>query len=228
MNSLLMQTGQIKTLYNTLSSHKNKEKIDMVLEPLQSMLQIALLSVSPIGTKLTIQENILYLQQPSLIQPVSRWYNADKKDDLYFLFQVIKRFIKWYNPVSSKRSPISLELYLLIVQMGIRGLDNLIRTYNTSGNLNILQVINMYKNLLEPVEKLEEKHVIEKVHIDEVFENIMEIYDKNLILLIHNLLIMLQKESDSTNIYNYIIGLNSIMQKNNNLIKNWIKSNLIL
>ena len=106
-----------KALYNYLSFYKypnGKDKINMVLEPLQAMIQLALLSLSPIGTKLTIQENILYLQSPNIIQPVSRWYNSDKKDDLYFLFQVIKRFIKWYNPIINKDSLMNEELYKLI------------------------------------------------------------------------------------------------------------------
>ena len=32
----------------------------MILEPLQSMIQLALLSICPVGTKLRIKENILY------------------------------------------------------------------------------------------------------------------------------------------------------------------------
>ena len=105
MNTIFLKTEQIKSIYNTLSLHKSKDKLDMILEPFQSMVQLALLSVSPSGTKLAIQENILYLQTPGFTQPISRWYHSDKKDDLYFLFQVIKRFIKWYNPDISEKSP---------------------------------------------------------------------------------------------------------------------------
>jgi hypothetical protein len=107
MNTLFFNTDQIKTLYSNLSLSKSKDKLDMILEPLQSMIQLALLGISPTGTKLAIHENILYLQTPSIIQPFSRWYNSDKKDDLYFLFQVIKRFIKWYNPTISKNKIIT-------------------------------------------------------------------------------------------------------------------------
>ena len=56
---------QIKYFY------KPKDKIDMILEPLQSMIQLAILSVKPIGTKLAIHENILYIQEPSIIQPIN-------------------------------------------------------------------------------------------------------------------------------------------------------------
>lgn len=228
MNTIFLKTEQIKSIYNTLSLHKSKDKLDMVLEPFQSMVQLALLSVSPIGTKLAIQENILYLQTPGFIQPISRWYHSDKKDDLYFLFQVIKRFIKWYNPETSEKSPINKNLYDLIVKMGIKGLDNLIKTYNNSDNNNIIQVIYMYKSLLEVNDKADQfKSPEDKVGIDAVFENIIEVYDNNLISLIHNLLLIISTEDNQIHVNNYIQGLNLIMNKNNNGIKNWIKVNLV-
>jgi len=176
MNNLFnFKSIQLYNLYNNLLFHKYKDKLDMILEPLQSMIQLAILSVKPIGTKLAIQENILYIQEPSIIQPINRWYNSDKKDDLYFLFQVIKRFIKWYNP---ENKIISSELYNLICSMSLTGLDNLVKTYNNTDNNSIIQVLHLYKNLLEvPNSKELDKHTNEKVNIDEVFENIISLYE---------------------------------------------------
>jgi len=141
MNNFFNLHGlQLKALYQTLTFHKSKDKIDMVLEPLQSMIQLALLSVCPIGTKLSIHENILYLQPPSLIQPFNRWYNSDKKDDLFFLFQVVKRFVKWYCPRKHGSTYVGLddEMYQLIIRMGLKGLDNLLKTY-------VQKIIQLFK-----------------------------------------------------------------------------------
>lgn len=187
MNNLFnFKSIQLYNLYNNLLFHKNKDKLDMILEPLQSMIQLAILSVKPIGTKLAIQENILYIQEPSIIQPINRWYNSDKKDDLYFLFQVIKRFIKWYNPENPKKI-ISNELYNLICSMSLIGLDNLVKTYNNTDNNSIIQVLHLYKNLLEePNSKELDKHSNEKVNIDEVFENIISLYGTKNTHIIHD------------------------------------------
>jgi len=151
MSSLLqIQPAQsLQFLYNAFINNRPKDKIDMILEPLQAMVQIALLSTAPVGTKLQIQENILYIQTPTFLQPVSRWYHADKKDDLYFLYSVIKRFIKWYNPIINKKSPLTQELYQLITTMSIEGLNNLFKTYSSSDSNTVIHVIQMYKNLLE-------------------------------------------------------------------------------
>jgi hypothetical protein len=224
-----MNNAILNALYNTLSFHKIKDKIDMVLEPLQAMIQLALLSTSPIGTKLTIQENILYLQIPNIIQPFSRWYNADKKDDLYFLFQVIKRFIKWYNPVINKNSIMTKELYQLIVSMSIEGLNNLLKTYGTSDSNTVIQVITMYKELLEMDDITLQNSDLSNnmINIDEVFVNITKLYNITFLDITYNILVLIQKEEDTNIISSYIDGYNMITTKNNKLIKEWIKVNLI-
>ena len=82
---------------NYMDLTTRKERSDMILEPLQVMVQLALLSESPIGTKVSVSDNILQLHPPSWTQGVWRWYNSDGKDDLYYLFHAIRRYYKWYK-----------------------------------------------------------------------------------------------------------------------------------
>ena len=137
---LTIQTYSLKALYNYFYTNKQKDKLDMILEPLQSMIQLCLLSKLQIGSKLTIKDNILNIQNPNVIQPVLRWYNSDKKDDLFFLFQVIQRFIKWYNPAINKKSNVSAELYQLIISMATEGLNNLLKTYTDIGDYTYIRI----------------------------------------------------------------------------------------
>jgi hypothetical protein len=221
-------------LYNAFSHSRQKDKIDTILEPLQAMIQLTLLGICPIGTKLRIQENILYVQPHSLMQPLSRWYNTDKKDDLYFLYSVIKRYIRWYNPTSNKKSPLSVELYQLITAMAIEGLNQLFKTYSSSDANTVIHVIQMYKNLLEYNNDkiLLDEYIVDvernKVNIDEVFERIISVYDPNILQVVyHTLLLIKQENNDNIQSHN-IDGLNSILSKYNIAIKEWIKLNLIL
>lgn len=231
MNTILsLQPQQLKNLYSYLSIYKTKDNINMVLEPLQSMIQLALLSVLPIGTKLAIHDNILFLQTPSLLQPINRWYHLDKKDDLYYLFQVIKRFIKWYNP-KTNISPITQDLYQLLITMTLSGLDNLIKTYQSNDNTSIIQVISMYKAILASNDTFDgDKQILstEGINIDEIFINIIKLYNKNLINIIYNTLLIIKSEEKIEHINNYIDGLNLIMDKNNKMIHNWIRVHLII
>ena len=223
----------LSMLYNTFVYNKQKDKVDMILEPLQSMIQLALLSVCPVGTKLRIKENILYLQMPNLAQPLVRWYNADKKDDLYFLYAVIKRFITWYNSALHAKSIMSQELYQLIITMSIEGLNNLFKTYTASDSNTVIHVIQMYKNLLEYNNDkiMIEDYIVDgenKINIDEVFEKIITIYDENILDVIYYSLLQAQAESEIHHRNNMIDGLNMMLNKYNLIIKEWIQLNLVL
>ena len=99
-----------------------KEKSDMIIEPFQVMIQLSLLNQCPIGTKISISNNILFLQRPTFYQGVTRWWNSDNKDDLYYLFQAFRRFVTWYNVKDDK-------IIKHILQQAISGINKLIQTY---------------------------------------------------------------------------------------------------
>ena len=62
---------------------KEKERADLILEPMQVMIQLALLAYSPLGTKISVNNNILSIQPPAWTQGVVRWWNNDNNCLLY-------------------------------------------------------------------------------------------------------------------------------------------------
>ena len=96
MNNALTQNLLMENLKST-----PKERVDMILEPLQVMMQLAILGYCPTGTKISINENTLILQRPSWVQGVLRWYGRDCREDLYYLFHAIRRFYLWYKKEDS-------------------------------------------------------------------------------------------------------------------------------
>ena len=78
---------------------KPRERFETILEPLQALLQIGFLAFYPIGSKLAIHNNILTIQAPGYTQNVRRWYNNDKKEDVFYLYNVFYRFNKFYKTV---------------------------------------------------------------------------------------------------------------------------------
>ena len=137
-------------LYKTVNTRRKKERFETILEPLQAILQIALLTFYPVGTKLTIQNNIMMLQPPNYSQSMSRWYNNDTKEDLYFLFNVFHRFKKFYAHYKTD-APGSMQyrLYALLIDMSKAGINKLIRTYAQTDKPHILQTLTMYKFILD-------------------------------------------------------------------------------
>ena len=62
MDKFILKTSLRYITMNNLQTQK--ERSDMILEPLQVMVQLGLLSFCPIGTKVSVSENLLHLQQP--------------------------------------------------------------------------------------------------------------------------------------------------------------------
>jgi hypothetical protein len=203
-----------------LKSH-SKEKADMILEPMQVMIQLSMLSFEPIGTKIHVARNILTLQRPTYFQGIERWWNSDNKDDLYYLFHAIRRYYKWYKNQED-------EIFDYILQKAIRGIDRLIETYTRTDKISIRQTLKLYKNILDMEEpalfKDESEHA---ATIDKVFENVTSIYDEEYLAVIYNILSLMDKNENKQNILtNYSDGLSTISIPMHSNIQTWIQSNL--
>lgn len=172
MNSVIISQN-IGLLYKTFSS-KKKERFDIILEPLQAIIQLALMRFCPIGTKLTIHDNLLEIQRPTYTQGIMRWYNNDNKDDLFYLFNVCKRFGLFYRDLREVREIvendndelIEANLYSLLIESASKGLDKLSQTYNSVEKISLLHTLQLYKMiLLKPnifENKVEEKEEMEE------------------------------------------------------------------
>ena len=207
------------SIYN-MDMKSKKERSDMILEPLQVMIQLALLSHCPIGTKVSVSDNILQLHQPTMYQGLWRWYNSDSKDDLYYLFHAIRRYYKWY------KSDENNKIFTYILSVAIKGIDKLIATYSASDQTAITHTLSLYKNVLD----LESPDLFkdpsqESVNIDTVFSNIKDIYDKRLLKIIYNTLMIMESVNDEQK-KSYLLGLLNILNPTNELIRGWIRDKL--
>lgn len=217
--------NNVAGLYTFIQSFRQrKERYDIILEPLQAILQIGFLGYLPVGTKLTIYNNILYTQIADWSQPVLRLYYNDTKEDLFYLFHVIMRFSKFYDSWRyESETSVKFKLYHLLIEMASLGLDRLIETYKHSTKTSILHILMMYKALLmngveiqNSVDRVRresddsEDDVRSVVHqvggmlptgdleksikMDTVFEKIRDIYMIEEIEIIYNCCCMIKKE----------------------------------
>ena len=239
MNVFSMQTT-LHLLYKTISGSKKKERFETILEPLQALIQIGFLSYYPIGTKLTIQNNILYIQAPTYSQSVTRWYNNDTQEDLFYLFNIFCRFNKFYSDEKTEYS----ELFTLLIDLAKNGINNLIRTYNQTEKTHVLHTLQMYKNMLDgnshhhivpPNSPINLTPVGESnsspsstaaiSDMDDIFIKISELYSDEVFKIIHQTLIAMK--NDENNYMHYADGLNMILRPVNIRIKKWIDENIV-
>jgi hypothetical protein len=221
---------------------------------MQAILQIALLAFYPVGTKLTIQNNILTLQPPAYSQSMARWYNNDTKEDLYFLFNVFHRFKKFYAHCKADDGSVQHQLYVLLIDLSKTGINKLIRTYGQTDKPHILQTLTMYKFILDdqlspdlmvlppanasakpykmkPISNEDDDHD-HKAHemstsntVDDIFVTIVDIYTPELLTIMHNTLILMR--DNESNYQAYADGLNKIMEPTYVQLKKWIDEHIV-
>ena len=101
MNTATLNIG-LSAIKNTVTSllkytERKKERIDYILDPLQAIYTLALFSYYPVGSKISIQNNILCIQPPNYSQGAIRWLQSDSKEDIFHLFHACKRFTIFYG-----------------------------------------------------------------------------------------------------------------------------------
>ena len=131
-------------LNNTLPD--NNKTIDLqlyILDPLSVIIKLAILSNKPIGTKICINKNIIYLQEPGYIQSVSRYVFKSNKTDLQYLYNPIELACQTYLTKSSTQQNPKIKELFKCAQTGIL---NLIETYKICSVMRIC--LNYYYSLI--------------------------------------------------------------------------------
>lgn len=97
-----------------------------VLDPLSVIIKLAIISNKPIGTKIMIDNNVIYLQEPGPFQSLCRYFQKINKTHISYLYNPIELACQQYlNPSVVETYPRITELFK-IAQLG---LCKLIDTY---------------------------------------------------------------------------------------------------
>ena len=212
-----------KLLQDSFGGRSNQEKTDRVLEPLQAMIQLALLSYCPIGTKLCVNNNILSLQLPTFSQGVWRWFNKDSKDDLYFLFNAVKRYYMWYRGEDNR-------VFDQILDLAKAGISRLIETYKRTEKASIIHTLSLYKTILEmnSLENIFDTKTNEtSATMDTIFQRSKELYDDEVLLVVSNIFKLMAKEEKETFRNQYYEGLQLFLMPLNRKIRQWMHKELL-
>jgi len=256
MNCVITIMDKLLSIYNFFKTDKRKERFDIILEPLQAITQLALMAFCPYGSKLTISNNLLFIQSANWGQGMLRSFNNDKRDDLFFLFNSIIRFNKFYSQLKGGDNSNKTDklLYELLIRLSKKGIDNILQTYANVDEPSLLHTLQMYKTLLDNPnliidndnnkaqrneQRNEHKNEQRNEQRNEASSS-SEVTKKNIddvfikireIYTIYdrNMIfnILTLIEKRPEYYENYIAGLNSVMEPINVQIKKWINDNIV-
>lgn len=169
-----------------------------ILDPLSVIIKLAILSNKPIGTKLSIQNNIIYTQEPGPFQAICRYVFKNNKTDIQYLYNPIELACQQYltKPIIQQNPKIK-DLF----KCAQNGLLKLIDTYKTSSVMRIC--LNYYLSLI--ANHLEEKNNTELFRKDymttfyttEVLTKMNKIWTQEKIKIVLNLTTYLSMDDNA-------------------------------
>jgi hypothetical protein len=105
-----------------------------ILDPLSVIIKLAILSNKAIGTKIHIDKNVIYFQEPGPFQSICRIYYNDNKTDLQYIYNPIEIACKNYlTKQSIQQNPKIKDLF----KCAQNGLNKLTETYKSCSMIRI-------------------------------------------------------------------------------------------
>jgi hypothetical protein len=114
-----------------------------ILDPLSVIIKLAILSNKPVGTKLLIQNNVIYFQEPGPFQSICRMIYNTNKTDLQYIFNPLNIACLQFLSKSFLEKTPRIKLLFIYAQNGIK---KLIETYKTCSIITL--TLNYYYALL--------------------------------------------------------------------------------
>jgi hypothetical protein len=180
-----------------------------ILDPLSVIIKLAIISNKPVGTKLRIDNNVIYIQEPGPFQGLCRYFFKSNKSDLNFFNNPIEFACKHFlTKEEIEKNPKIVELF----KCAQNGLQKLSETYRSSTILFLL--LGFYMSLIDNYldnqknGKLFRKDRMTQFYTKEVLEQMYGIWTQEKIGIILNITsFLLTDDKANTN----VITLENIM-----------------
>jgi hypothetical protein len=115
----------------------------LILDPLSVIIKLAILSNKPVGTKLLIQNNVIYFQEPGPFQSLCRVIYKSNKTDLQYMYNPINIACLQFLTKTFVEKTTRIKNLFLCAQ---NGLKKLIETYKSCSIITI--TLNYYYVIL--------------------------------------------------------------------------------
>lgn len=198
-----------KALFQNATSDPNKQ----ILDPLSSIIRLALLNFKEKGSKISISNNRIYFQSPSLLQGPTRWAYGDNRNDLHNLCTPIEKAVVWYDPCHNNDIK-------QIFEYAVKGLQNLkmayIRDKNGDSNLVCHSIVH-YIGIINVRLQNGSIPITENDNMDKL----KYLWNKNEITVINNLFSIATEKLEKHEDYQYAINaIDAILDGKDKIISN--------
>jgi hypothetical protein len=205
---------------NLMPDDNNSNLHLYILDPLSVIIKLAIISNKPIGTKIRIDNNIIYLQEPGPFQAVCRYVLKSNKTDIQYLYNPIELACnKYLTKTVIQQHPKIKDLF----KCAQNGILKLIETYKTCSVMRIC--LNYYLSLIANYldeknnDTLFRKDGMSPFYTSEILEKLSKIWTQEKIKIVLNLTTFLSSDdSAETNVKSLETIIDGIDKQVNQLL----------
>ena len=200
---------------NSSNLPENNTKINIklfLLDPLSVIIKLAILGNKPIGTKILIQNNVIYFQEPGIFQSITRMFYNSNKTDLQYMYNPIQIACATFLSKESVQKIPRLKNLFICAQ---NGLKNLIETYKNCSIISLC--LNYYyaiiTNYVEQKynDSIFYKDCMTSFYTKELIDTLNEQWTQDKIKVILDLITFLTHDTTASN---NVKSLETIMDNN--------------
>ena len=158
---------------------------NFIIDPFTCMVRLAVLSFKPVGTKISIFDNMIKYNDPSLFQGTIRWSNGDNRNDLHNLYGPIKKAIKWDD--------LTDQVIYSIFSCSCTGINILKSSY--INNSTIYHSLVLYEKIItESLKGIKPKESDDDDDKNKIYTELKNLWNDNEIEIINNLIKEMKKK----------------------------------
>ena len=183
-----------------------------VLDPLSVIIKLAVIGNKPVGTKILISNNVIYLQEPGPFQALCRVFFKTNKTDLQYMYNPIELACKQFLSKEFVKTTPRIKNLFLCAQNGIK---RLIETYKINSiiclTLNYFNVI--ITNHVEQTynETIFNKDGMSSLYTKELLEQVFTYWTQEKIKVVLDLISFLTNDKSASS---NVKSLENIMETN--------------
>ena len=183
-----------------------------ILDPLSVIIKLAVIGNKPVGTKILIINNVIYLQEPGPFQALCRVFFKTNKTDLQYMYNPIELACKQFLSKDFVKTTPRIKNLFLCAQNGIK---RLIETYKINSiiclTLNYFNVI--ITNHVEQTynENIFNKDGMTSLYTKELLEKLFTYWTQEKIKVVLDLISFLTNDKSASS---NVKSLENIMETN--------------
>ena len=161
---------------NILPENNNNINIKLfILDPLSVIIKLAIISNKPVGTKILIQNNIIFFQEPGLFQAMCRYMLNTNKTDLQYMYNPIQVACQFFLKKEFIQTTSRIQSLFKCAQTGI---EKLKETYKNCSMICLC--LNYYHTIIN--------NYVEQIYNDNIFckDSMTSLYSNEIIDKLNN------------------------------------------